>query len=109
MLTQTEEILRLQGQTELAVQLLNQWKPLGQGISPAQPLATPADYKGHSSTAMYELQLSRTTRQRIVQCLEDAVVDGITTQATATRGLGGFVEAWREYAQYVGCCRSGDE
>ena len=77
---------------------------LGQVLADAiadQPLDVPADHKGPSETRMHRVDLAPAMRQEILAAVELASVRGIITPQTATRGLGGFVEAWREYAAYV--------
>lgn len=77
---------------------------LGQVLADAvddQPLDVPADYKGPPGTRMHRVDLPPPMREEILAAVEHASVRGIMTPQTATRGLGGFVEAWREYAAYV--------
>lgn len=50
---------------------------------------------------MHRVDLPPPMREEILAAVEHASVRGIMTPQTATRGLGGFVEAWREYAAYV--------
>lgn len=65
------------------------------------PLPKPDDHEGGDETDMFQMTLSldevRTLRQRV----ERAGADGTTTSGTRDRGLGGFVETWREYEQFL--------
>ncbi len=59
------------------------------------PLAKPADHSGPPATDMFRLDLPHDVRLRALALVEQAVREGRTAGG---RGLGGFVEAWREYA-----------
>ena len=63
------------------------------------PLPKPADHKGGSATDMFELTLERAERRRIASALAARRAAGETTREG--RHLGGFVEAWQEYAELV--------
>ena len=65
------------------------------------PLEKPADHRGGASTDMFVVALSVGEARAIDQAVAEAVVGGRTTTATKSRGLGGFREAWHEYAMYV--------
>ena len=65
------------------------------------PLPVPPDHKGPAGTQMYNLCLSPEQRTAGVEAIETAAVRGIVTRQTQARGLGGFVEAWREYSVYT--------
>ncbi len=73
--------------------------PLERALGGA-PLEKPADHTGDASTDMLRIDLDLATRHAIVESMRRAVDDGLTTPATRERGLGGFVEAWDEYARY---------
>ena len=50
---------------------------------------------------MFAVTLSVEEARAIDRAVAGAVVGGRTTTATQSRGLGGFREAWHEYAMYV--------
>ncbi|MEM9622865.1 MAG: hypothetical protein AAF993_14530 [Pseudomonadota bacterium] len=64
------------------------------------PLPQPADHKGPAQTHMYQLSLPLAQRRLVLAAVEQAHAQGLTTAATRGRGLGGFVEAWREYVAF---------
>lgn len=64
-----------------------------------RPLPKPADHRGAAATEMFRIELDATAAHRICNCVTAAVADQIETSGTRGRGLGGFVEAWREYAE----------
>jgi len=66
----------------------------------AEPLPRPADHRGGAATSMYVLDLAPAQRATILQLVQAARDAGAATSATAGRGLGGFVEAWREYLDW---------
>ena len=72
---------------------------LQQALS-SEPLRSPPGHRGPPATRMYRLELSPNQRRCAVHAIERAARQGLCTPATAQRGLGGFVEAWREYAHY---------
>ena len=77
---------------------------LGQVLADAvadEPLDVPVDHKGPPATRMHRVDLPVAMRHEILAALEHASARGMNTAQTAGRGLGGFVEAWREYAAYV--------
>ncbi len=65
-----------------------------------EPLQTPADHKGPAATHVLRVELDVEVRGDMLSAIEDAHERGMTTIQTERRGLGGFVEAWREYAAY---------
>ena len=65
------------------------------------PLPKPADHRGGTATDMFRLALTAEEVCAVCREVEAAVAGGLTTRATRARGLGGFVEAWQEYARYV--------
>jgi len=65
------------------------------------PVEKPADHRGDAATDMFAMTLSCDQVAALRQCVEQAAAAGTTTSATRGRGLGGFVEAWREYEQYL--------
>lgn len=62
------------------------------------PLPRPADHKGGRATEMFRLELSGAAARRICDCVVTAAAAEIETNGTHGRGLGGFVEAWQEFA-----------
>lgn len=90
MLDQCAELFEQQGEQALADRLRQTRK--------GQPLATPQGHKGSELSAMYILDLSHDERQSGLALIHSAVATGLRTEATRQRGLGGFVEAWTEYA-----------
>ena len=65
------------------------------------PIEVPSDHKGPDATRVVPLLLSPGERLEILEAVIDADRRGLRTPQTARRGLGGFIEAWREYAEYV--------
>ena len=65
-----------------------------------EPLATPADHKGPAATQVLRVELDVRVRAEMLSAIADAHQRGLTTPHTVKRGLGGFVEAWQEYAAY---------
>lgn len=66
-----------------------------------ESLEKPADHRGGVLTDMFVVTLSVEEARAIDAAVARAVVGGRTTAATKSRGLGGFREAWHEYAMYV--------
>jgi hypothetical protein len=50
---------------------------------------------------MFTLELELGYAQRLVALIAEASAAGDATPATRQRGLGGFLEAWREYAEFL--------
>jgi len=65
------------------------------------PLEKPTDHRGGAQTDMFVLSLTVRETNEIVSAIDAAIDDGRTTRATHVRGLGGFREAWRDYAIFV--------
>ena len=65
-----------------------------------EPVPKPDDHTGGEETDMFVLRLSPASRLDVLGAVEAACEVGRTTSATVTRGLGGFVAAWREYAHW---------
>lgn len=63
------------------------------------PLAVPADFKGADAALMYRLALEPELRRQGLSLMQQAVNMNLQTPLTESRGLGGFVAVWREYAQ----------
>lgn len=64
------------------------------------PLEMPADHTGPEATQMFCLVVPVSVRCEFLRAISHASATGLSTAATQGRGLGGFVEAWRDYAQY---------
>ena len=64
-------------------------------------LEKPADHIGGDATDMFTLRLELGYAREIVDVIARASAAGEHTPATKNRGLGGFLEAWREYAEYL--------
>jgi hypothetical protein len=67
-------------------------------LQSGESLAKPADHKGGVATDMFRIELSASAIHRICDCVAVAAAAQRETRGTRGRGLGGFVEAWREYA-----------
>lgn len=67
----------------------------------SEPLSKPADHRGGPPTDMFRLALTLADVAAVRCQVERAGAAGRTTSATRGRGLGGFVEAWREYEQFL--------
>ncbi len=72
--------------------------PLRRGLR-QPPLPKPAGHKGGGNTDMFRLHLPPATIAAIVIDLGAARARGART--SEGRGLGGFVEAWREYHRFA--------
>ncbi|MFU8817975.1 MAG: hypothetical protein ACNA7W_21710 [Pseudomonadales bacterium] len=66
-----------------------------------EPLVKPADHRGGGETDMFRVRMSLAEAQVLLATVERAVARGAATSGTRKRGLGGFVEAWREYLQHL--------
>ena len=91
MLEQTLELLA--GRPDLAA-------PLRRAMA-GVPLAKPQGHKGGVATDMFVLNLDLAAASAIAKCVAAAVAEGLETTETQGRGLGGFREAWREYAEFI--------
>src|SRR5262245_12419253 len=67
----------------------------------ATALQKPIDHRGGVQTDMFEVSLSGQDARTVVRVIDAAVTAGRATRATRGRGLGGFREAWLEYARFV--------
>lgn len=90
MLDQSIDLLGQLGEEHLA-------SMLGSALNGA-PIEQPATHRGPVAAQMFVLTLPVPSRRRIFAAMQRAVELEMSTPATAQRGLGGFVEAWREYA-----------
>ena len=91
MLEQSAQLLHLTQRTELAQRL---------EAALAQPaLAKPSDHKGSPATDMFVLALDPPQRETVLASIVQAQAQGLCTTGTQQRGLGGFIEAWSEYAR----------
>lgn len=70
-----------------------------------EPLGKPGDHRGGAPTDMFILTLSQHEAAAIAARVVGAAANGETTSGTRQRGLGGFQEAWLEYAQSLGQVR----
>ena len=64
-------------------------------------LPKPEDHEGGEETDMFQMSLGLAEVRALRERVEQAGARGETTSATRGRGLGGFVETWREYEQYL--------
>ena len=93
LLEQTCELLDVEG-SELSDVLHSLHRVLQSG----EPLTKPADHKGGMATDMFRIALGAAEIHRVCDCVAAAAAAQRETRGTRGRGLGGFVEAWREYA-----------
>jgi len=91
MLEQTLELARQQG---VALPEIDE-------VLAGIPLPKPADHGGGSATDMFRVELAAARARTVHRLVGDAVREGLATPATASRGLGGFEAAWREYVAHV--------
>ncbi len=89
MLLQTVELLAQEPGAEAPRLLLEQTLRAG-------PLPKPADHRGGPLTDMFRVPLTAAEAAVVAHVVARASDAGLTTHATAARGLGGFVEAWSE-------------
>lgn len=66
------------------------------------PLPTPADHRGAAATHMYRLEMPAVERHALLGAIQRAAELNLSTKQTQQRGLGGFVEACREFALHEG-------
>jgi hypothetical protein len=71
------------------------------GVLDAPALEKPDDHRGGPATDMFIVELEAGARRDVVDVVVRAREAGAATQATSDRGLGGFVEAWREYQNWT--------
>ena len=67
-------------------------------LQSSEPLTKPADHKGGMATDMFRIELGAAEIHRVCDCVAAAAAAQRETRGTRGRGLGGFVEAWRDYA-----------
>lgn len=91
MLEQTRELVHHAGGDGRPIELALQ----------ANALAKPDDHTGGAASDMFVLELTLQQTTRIAAIVDRAGVLGQATSGTGDRGLGGFVEAWREYENYL--------
>lgn len=63
------------------------------------PLDKPADHKGGLVTDMFVVAMPPSSAERILRAVEAAAALGGATAIDTSRGLRGFVAAWREYVE----------
>ena len=93
MLQECQWLFTAQNEADLAAQV-------GQALR-GEAIPTPDDFKGGEQLQMFALDLSLSDGQKALAAVEKAVHAEQMTPGTAHRGLGGFVEAWREYVSYL--------
>jgi hypothetical protein len=89
---------------EQSIELLADEAPLAARVAAVlrnAPLEKPADHRGGAMTDMFAVALSVAEARAIDAAVTRAVAQGRTTTGTRSRGLGGFREAWHEFAVYV--------
>jgi len=91
MLLQTIELIG--ANAELAV-------PLRRALA-SKALEKPPAHKGGAVTDMFVLRCSATQAESVAALVHRAVRNGAETSGTRGRGLGGFLEAWREYQRFL--------
>ena len=91
MLAQCADLFMQLGEPSLAARL--------QDARQARSIQQPADFKLNPDLTMHPLNLSVAEREQGLTLMQRAAQLGLTTDATRQRGLGGFVEAWAEYAR----------
>ena len=64
-------------------------------------LPKPEDHEGGDETDMFQMSLGLADVRALRERVEQAGARGETTTGTRGRGLGGFVETWREYERYL--------
>ena len=65
------------------------------------PIEKPDDHQGGEPTDMFRMSLSLPEVRAVRERVEEAMATGATTTGTRGRGLGGFLETWREYEDYL--------
>ncbi len=68
-------------------------------------LVKPHDHSGGPATDMFPLELAPEEATAIADRVAAATAAGETTSGTRRRGLGGFEEAWQEYARHLSQAR----
>jgi len=99
MLEQTLELLQSAPRARCAIH-----SEVGQVLSvtlAGKPLAKPADHRGGTLTDMFPVALTTSQTRAVLAIVREAAANNATTSATRARGLGGFVEAWSEYSQWL--------
>lgn len=74
--------------------------PLRRALA-GEPIAKPPGHKGGGATDMFELRLDEAQASAVVARVRLAVERGAETKGTRGRGLGGFLEAWLEYRDFI--------
>ena len=63
-------------------------------------LPQPPDHSGDFRTQMYQVTITQEQGQLLLGVIEHAARQGLFTQGTQSRGLGGFAEACEELTQW---------
>ena len=92
MLEQTRELLERAEANELA-------SKIGSSLG-GPPLPKPRDHKAGRATDMFELELEHPDARAVLRWMRHAIEQDWRSAGTRTRGLGGFAEAWLEYATW---------
>ena len=69
------------------------------GVLAGASMDTPADHRGGTATEMYRVALPVSQRQALLQAISGAQARNLRTQQTKNRGLAGFVEVCRDFAE----------
>lgn len=93
MLLQSAALLEMESKKFLADRLFS--------LLSQRPLSKPDDHSGPAETDMFLLDLTGDECEQILRVISQAAVQGRVTAGTQNRGLGGFIEAWTEYAEYL--------
>ncbi len=72
-----------------------------QSVLAGDPVPKPVDHRGGPASDMFVTRFTRGQARALADAVERAQQRGRTTSATAQRGLGGFVEAWRELERFL--------
>lgn len=74
--------------------------PLHRALA-GEAIAKPPGHRGGAATDMLELRLDQAQADAVVDRVRLAVERGAVTPGTRGRGLGGFLEAWLEYRDFI--------
>lgn len=88
-----EQTLELVEDDDLAARL--------RGATAQDPLPKPSDHAGDADTDMFQVDLTLPEVRRVRERVQRAAEQGDSTSGTRQRGLGGFVETWREFETHL--------